>query len=587
VTFLPIVDRELRVAARKRNTFWLRVVAALIALIIGGGFMMLSLLPFGGAGPFGGRGQMGGPLFAVLTWLSLGTALCAGLFFTSDCVSEEKREGTLGFLFLTDLHGYDVVLGKLLATSLRCVFGLVAIFPVLAVTQLMGGVDAAQFWKTLLALVNALFVSLAGGLFVSAISRDSQKALGGTLLFLLLCVFGGPIADGTMAAVQKHSFRPALSLASPGYVFLIAGRGRDPTFWPGLLTNQVIVWTLMGVACALVPRTWQQRRTRGTGSQRGWSYAWRYGGVKRRAALRQKLMSRSPVLWLACRERWQSVMIWAVTILLMAVVVAMLIASFTWDASFVFSMMWGYIGWAFTLLFYLGTASQASQFFVDARRSGLIELLLAAPLSGKEIVQGQWRAMLRLFAAPVILFLCIQLASTALSQQSSWRVMATAAGSGPNDVLMVVTALGGTIVIAANLITLCWFGMWMGMTSKSANLATLKTVLFVQVIPWFVLSFAAGLILSLMVMPTMVKVATGPAAATLGASRMMWFPFLYTGLTVVLSLGKDVFFFVLARRKLYANFRDMAVRAIVPIQFTVPPPPPRLAATPPVIPAQT
>ena len=166
MTFLPIVDRELRVAARKRNTFWLRVVAALIALVIGGGFMVLSLLPFGGMTPFGGRGQMGGPLFAVLTWLSLATALSAGLFFTSDCVSEEKREGTLGFLFLTDLRGYDVVLGKLLATSLRCVFGLVAIFPVLAITQLMGGVEATQFWKTLLALVNALFISLAGGLFV-------------------------------------------------------------------------------------------------------------------------------------------------------------------------------------------------------------------------------------------------------------------------------------------------------------------------------------------------------------------------------------------------------------------------------------
>src|SRR6266516_1718500 len=128
MTFLPIVDRELRVAARKRNTFWLRVVAALVALIIGG------------VSPFGGRGQMGGPLFAVLTWLSVGLALSAGLFFTSDCVSEEKREGTLGFLFLTDLHGYDVVLGKLLATSLRAICALLAVFPILAITLLMGGV---------------------------------------------------------------------------------------------------------------------------------------------------------------------------------------------------------------------------------------------------------------------------------------------------------------------------------------------------------------------------------------------------------------------------------------------------------------
>ena len=42
MTFLPIVDRELRVAARKRSTFWLRVVAALVAMIIGSALMLLT-----------------------------------------------------------------------------------------------------------------------------------------------------------------------------------------------------------------------------------------------------------------------------------------------------------------------------------------------------------------------------------------------------------------------------------------------------------------------------------------------------------------------------------------------------------------
>src|SRR5437667_8476453 len=88
--------------------------------------------------------QLGGPLFAVLTWMSLAAALSAGLFFTSDCLSEEKREGTLGFLFLTDLRGYDLVLGKLMAVLLRCLFALIAVFPILAITQLMGGVQPAE-----------------------------------------------------------------------------------------------------------------------------------------------------------------------------------------------------------------------------------------------------------------------------------------------------------------------------------------------------------------------------------------------------------------------------------------------------------
>src|SRR6266705_5544564 len=176
MSILPIVRRELRVAARKRSTFWLRVASAITAVVLGSGCLLM------GGWQRIGTAQMGSMLFYALTWTCLAAALSAGLFFTSDCLSEEKREGTLGFLFLTDLRGYDVVAGKLLATSLRSLFPLLAFFPVLAVTLLMGGVTGAQFWKTSLALVNTLFFSLAAGLFVSAISRESQKALAATLL---------------------------------------------------------------------------------------------------------------------------------------------------------------------------------------------------------------------------------------------------------------------------------------------------------------------------------------------------------------------------------------------------------------------
>src|ERR1043165_4619554 len=129
MTFLPIIDRELRTAARKRSTFWLRIAAALTAILIGCLFLLLSR-----AGAFSLTG-LGSVLFGVITWLAMASVAAAGLFFTSDCLSEEKREGTLGFLFLTDLRGYDVVGGKLLATSLRCFFALLAVLPILAMTM--------------------------------------------------------------------------------------------------------------------------------------------------------------------------------------------------------------------------------------------------------------------------------------------------------------------------------------------------------------------------------------------------------------------------------------------------------------------
>ena len=108
MTFLPVAERELRVASRRRNTFWTRIVAAAITLVIGGIIYGLqSWAPF-----TGGTTAVGSVVFQALTGMCLAGTLGAGLFFTSDCLSEEKREGTIGFLFLTDLRGHDVVFGS-------------------------------------------------------------------------------------------------------------------------------------------------------------------------------------------------------------------------------------------------------------------------------------------------------------------------------------------------------------------------------------------------------------------------------------------------------------------------------------------
>jgi len=64
-------------------------------------------------------------------------------------------------------------------------------------------------------------------------------------------------------------------------------------------------------------------------------------------------------------------------------------------------MGWGYFAGIFTLLFYVGIASQAALFFVEAKRSGLLELLLATPLTSAQVAQGQWRALVRMFGLPM------------------------------------------------------------------------------------------------------------------------------------------------------------------------------------------
>jgi hypothetical protein len=577
MTFLPIVDRELRLASRKRSTFWLRVVAALVATSIGAALMIIHSV--GGMN----RVALGGSLFGILTWLALGAVLSAGLFFTSDCLSEEKREGTLGFLFLTDLRGYDVAGGKLLATSLRGCFALLAIFPILAATLLMGGVSGIGFWERTLALLNALICSLAAGLFVSAISRDPQRAMAGTLFLLVLWLGGGFLADGILYVVKSRVARTVFSVSSPLYVFSSSTAFGRTYFWRGLLINQGIAWMLFGLASLLVPRTWQERRaaTR-PWSTSSWGYIWRYGGRRRRTRLRRKLIGRNAVFWLACRERWQSVGAWAMVVVIAGAFIGLLLT----DLPPQLWVVWSSFSWAFIWLLYIWAASQSSRFFIEARHSGLIELLMAAPVGVRDIVDGQWRALVRLFGVPVLLLLSVQLVGSYFAAGHSMSLVPVSARSMlPSLATALMSAGAGVLIVAANLVAISWFGMWMGMTSRTNNLATLKTLVFVQVVPGMVISFASALVVPLVIMPMVLKGGLSPSSANSWVNSVVkgWLPLVTLGLSTTISLGKDLGFFIWSRRMLYESFREEATRSLSPFRYTAPPLIPPPAAAPPII----
>src|SRR5882724_10792337 len=211
--FLPIVGRELRVAARRRGTYVTRFVIAVGALILGGFIFLMEM---------DARPQLLGQfLFRGLAVLALLYCLASGRRSTADCLSEEKREGTLGLLFLTDLRGYDIVFGKLAATSLNGFYGLLAVFPVLAIPLLMGGVTYGEFWRMVLVLMNTFVFSLAIGIFISALSRDSRKAMGGNFLLLFLLTWFGPACAGLIAFFSAtHTIVRVLVVFSPVYSFV-------------------------------------------------------------------------------------------------------------------------------------------------------------------------------------------------------------------------------------------------------------------------------------------------------------------------------------------------------------------------------
>jgi hypothetical protein len=292
------------------------------------------------------------------------------------------------------------------------------------------------------------------------------------------------------------------------------------------------------------------------------------------------------MLWLACRERWQSVGIWVIAILVTGGFVTAFLSKMPHQAW----MIWMYAGALYTFLLYLWAASQSCRFFVEARRSGLLELLLSAPVTERQMVRGHWRGLVRMFGLPLVLITGVHVAATILSRVSMGQIMANPAqvvmtsGAGPGGAVQwLMAACSAVLSIAAtvgNLIALAWFGMWMGLTSKSPNWATVKTFLFIQILPQMLFYFLSAAVGLLALLPFMTRTIGSPG--TLWA----WYPFLTPAVNDFLTIAKDVGFFLLARKKLYESFRVYA-NDTSGSRIASPPPLPGPFAPPQISAAQT
>ncbi len=500
MAFLPIVERELRVASRRKATHRIRLWTTLAGLLVSFCFILASAV-FGRRTP-----NIGQVLFNILTYYAFGLSLLAGVFLAADCVSEEKREGTLGLLFLTDLKGYDVVLGKLMAVGLSALYGLVAVLPVTGLPLLLGGVTGAEYWRVSLALVNTLFFSLATGILVSTWSREATRAMGNTLGLLVIAVVGLPLLGGIMSVTRLPADWWYLTSLSPFYAFSYGAEalmaGHPGRYWICLLASHGFAWFMLVLACWWLPRAWQDKpfrrqmispaATRGRGPT-GARFIW---PDPRRA----RLLDLNPILWLAGSNSGMWWRFWAVPLSGMALVFAILQLS---PSPLAFAGA-TYFFWLLGFVMKSLVAFQACRFFVDARRSGALELILSTPLTSREIIRGQWLALKRLLLWPVVVLLVAHLLLSVFQIVGSARYFNSSAirvsGAGVRGSITpfvgffqgrtwpILLLQSGSLLYqltksVADYLAVGWVGMWLGLSTKKPNLAAAFTILFVVIIP--------------------------------------------------------------------------------------------------------
>ncbi|HEV7927743.1 MAG TPA: ABC transporter permease subunit [Verrucomicrobiae bacterium] len=171
----PVVHRELRAAARWPFGRWLRVGGALGGI---GAFWFSSDVPFDELGP-----ELFERIHSLLLWL-----ICAIVpALAADSLARERREGTLGLLFMTPLTASGIVLGKTLAQVLRALTVWLAVMPVLTIPFLTGGVTWADVLSFLIIELCVGSLCLAAGIL--ATSLTDNRAIAFILAFLLMGAF--------------------------------------------------------------------------------------------------------------------------------------------------------------------------------------------------------------------------------------------------------------------------------------------------------------------------------------------------------------------------------------------------------------
>jgi hypothetical protein len=460
MNFLPIAIRELQVTARRTMTYWWRSLSALNAACITLGCLLVG---FSGAVSASQAGEM---TFQILSGVGyVVTALTAALA-TSDCISEERRDGTLGFLFLTDLKGYDIILGKLARLSVP-VYCLAAAFPTLGFTMLLGGVSLGDFAMIALSLVNALFFFSALGLLVSARSWDGRAAVSASMMGVV--IFSAPAA-AALAGLPFWGAWEAVLVPTPAGAFLAALESASttiskPDFFLSLVVSHALGWLFIAAASLFVTRSFSREEPKAAARTRSPS------GPNPSMSLHVRDEGRKP---------WRPVWLLAALVAMIAVLARVISPTNWYDIPTFAGIVLG-----LHLILKFWTAHSACRSLPSRRLSGELEILLTTPLDGDAILLGSTTAIKHQLLRPFLFVVAMDLLLLILG----WQKLGIWAGFGFAGAMLLEF-----LWFIGNLYSLTWVGLWMGLKTSSHAKALGRTLFYLLLLPWSFLAVAAAFV---------------------------------------------------------------------------------------------
>jgi hypothetical protein len=426
-------------------------------------------------------------MLVLLSFLSLAFCLTVGGFLAADCVSSEKREGTLGLLFLTPLRGTDIVLGKLVCHGMQMLYGLCATFPVFFLPLLTGGVTWGEVSRIVLALALALILAASIGVLVSVFATESRQAILGTLSCIAL-LSALPMIFWMVRRVFLASPSPTgLPQLSPIFTVFSAFESNYTTargqflYWGSLIALFVLSLIAVLAAGLLLEKVFLTMSSGRTDLQK-----------RAVQAVDASVMDRNPYEWLMLRNVAEGRSVGILTRMSVVFFATMLFASLItshWQQGFMAAF---FTAFAIHLLAKLHYAVEATRRINADRIEQTLELLLVTPLHQDSILRGHQRALFGLGRKPLLLLvtlnLVLEFSVLAFADHLHMDYEATVAFTS--------LFIGGIVLAVADFSALRWLGFIHGVTAPSHVKAALRTFSAAMVLPWVGIGLVVAIVAS-------------------------------------------------------------------------------------------
>ena len=484
----PLIERELRLAARNPRTYRFRLASGLLTALVGIAF----ILP--GAHNIALVGTASRGAFWWLSGMMLVYGMMMALFLAADSLTSERREGTLELLQLTRLAPFEILMGKLVSTGIGAIQGVLAFSLTLSLAILAGGVTLTELASVILLGLNGIFLALATGLLSSCLAREGRIALLlGLILLASICAL--PLISLTTATsnATAASASSGWSLFSPFTSFQlcdpISPRFHPSRFWTSLLMQHLLSWAILGFAGIWLRSHWQKET-----STR--SFNWGVS-VKQRSSQKSippldgdEIKDENPIFWLLilkygnpAHRRAMGAGLFLVTAILF---IAIHRLTSNIEAFFLVLISWH-------VLTKLWVAWIACHLMTEMRRSGMLELTLTTPLDWGLILDGWLVGLKRIFLPPIALLIGVDLLASYVASDQLTSAFGNQWWLG--WILLTLVAL------IIDTYALAWLGLRWGLKALNTTRAWLVSIGIILVLPWFCIAalmaatgvgFAAG-----------------------------------------------------------------------------------------------